>query len=101
METTAARSGAFGYRFYPDRLKGEGFFIAGFRKQGDEEITQAYSFKNKNQLSRATKDELEAIKKVMASTMANNGTAVLNCFFMTFKFLSVNDAPKVWEPDNG
>lgn len=66
VETTAARSGAFGYRFYPDRLKGEGFFIAGFRRQGDEEITQAYSFKNKNQLSRATKDELEAIKKMIA-----------------------------------
>jgi 16S rRNA C967 or C1407 C5-methylase (RsmB/RsmF family)/NOL1/NOP2/fmu family ribosome biogenesis protein len=29
---TKGRSGAYGYRFYPDRLKGEGFFIACLRK---------------------------------------------------------------------
>lgn len=33
IETRSARCGANGYRFYPDRLKGEGFFIAAFRKK--------------------------------------------------------------------
>jgi hypothetical protein len=29
--------GIYGYRFYPDKVKGEGFFIAAFKKQeGDE-----------------------------------------------------------------
>ncbi|MCW3090424.1 MAG: methyltransferase [Ferruginibacter sp.] len=32
VETTAADSNAFGYRFYPDQLKGEGFYIAAFKK---------------------------------------------------------------------
>ncbi len=30
-------SGATGYRFFPDRVKGEGFFMAVFRKEGEEE----------------------------------------------------------------
>lgn len=32
VEVNAPVSKAFGYRFYPDKLKGEGFFIAVFRK---------------------------------------------------------------------
>ena len=32
-ETNAHRSDLFGYRFYPDKLKGEGFFIAAVQKK--------------------------------------------------------------------
>ncbi len=32
VETTSPKNNAFGYRFYPDRVKGEGFFIAVFKK---------------------------------------------------------------------
>jgi NOL1/NOP2/fmu family ribosome biogenesis protein len=32
VETTADATGAKGYRFFPDKLKGEGFFITVFRK---------------------------------------------------------------------
>jgi len=32
VETSSALHHAFGYRFYPDKLKGEGFFIAAFEK---------------------------------------------------------------------
>ena len=35
VETQSANNKAFGYRFYPDKIKGEGFFIAAFRKKGD------------------------------------------------------------------
>ena len=35
VESTSA-TGAKGYRFYPDKLKGEGFFLACFRKLGGE-----------------------------------------------------------------
>lgn len=31
--------GAFGYRFYPDRLKGEGFFLACLRKKGGDSFS--------------------------------------------------------------
>lgn len=33
IETKANGSGAAGYRFYPNRVKGEGFFIAAFKKE--------------------------------------------------------------------
>lgn len=32
VETVSAKKNAYGYRFYPDKLKGEGFFIAALRK---------------------------------------------------------------------
>jgi 16S rRNA C967 or C1407 C5-methylase (RsmB/RsmF family)/NOL1/NOP2/fmu family ribosome biogenesis protein len=35
VETVSPKSQSFGYRFYPDKVKGEGFFIACFRKPGD------------------------------------------------------------------
>lgn len=37
-----ARGGAYGYRFYPNRLAGEGFFIAVFRKKGDSPAAAGY-----------------------------------------------------------
>lgn len=36
VETASDRAGAFGYRFYPDRVRGEGFFLAVFRKLSSE-----------------------------------------------------------------
>ena len=33
VETTSAKHKAQGYRFYPDKVKGEGFFIAAFQKR--------------------------------------------------------------------
>ncbi len=33
VETTSAGNQALGYRFYPGKVKGEGFFIAAFKKQ--------------------------------------------------------------------
>ncbi len=33
VETNSSKHKAAGYRFYPDKVKGEGFFIAAFRKQ--------------------------------------------------------------------
>jgi 16S rRNA C967 or C1407 C5-methylase (RsmB/RsmF family)/NOL1/NOP2/fmu family ribosome biogenesis protein len=37
VEVQAGSSGAYGYRFYPNRLDGEGFFIAALRKKGADE----------------------------------------------------------------
>jgi NOL1/NOP2/sun family putative RNA methylase len=37
VETVSERSGSFGYRFYPDKVKGEGFFIAAFKKPSNTE----------------------------------------------------------------
>ena len=32
VETVSAKYNSFGYRFYPEKVKGEGFFIAAFKK---------------------------------------------------------------------
>ncbi len=37
VEVESDKHKAFGYRFYPDQIKGEGFFIAAFRKTNGEE----------------------------------------------------------------
>ena len=36
IETISEKNKAYGYRFYPDKVKGEGFFIASFRKKKPE-----------------------------------------------------------------
>jgi NOL1/NOP2/fmu family ribosome biogenesis protein len=52
---TAGKKGGHGYRFYPDRLKGEGFFIAAVRKSGGGEF--AYPRNRKKTLARPAKQE--------------------------------------------
>ena len=52
IETKSASLNGFGYRFYPDKLKGEGFFIAAFKKKGTAASKQIKS-----------KEKLEYIKK--------------------------------------
>ena len=36
VETQSEKHKAWGYRFFPDKVKGEGFFIAAFKKKQDE-----------------------------------------------------------------
>jgi 16S rRNA C967 or C1407 C5-methylase (RsmB/RsmF family)/NOL1/NOP2/fmu family ribosome biogenesis protein len=38
VETVSEKLNSFGYRFYPDKVKGEGFFIAAFKKPGSAVI---------------------------------------------------------------
>ncbi|HVE61261.1 MAG TPA: hypothetical protein VNA26_05550 [Chitinophagaceae bacterium] len=45
IETISIKTGAKGYRFFPDKLKGEGFFLACFRKTQE---TSSLKIKNKN-----------------------------------------------------
>ncbi|MEI9947211.1 MAG: Fmu (Sun) domain protein [Chitinophagaceae bacterium] len=47
-----------GYRFWPDKVKGEGFFIACFQKNNEQEEN---FFKTKNKPGPATKREMEMI----------------------------------------
>ncbi len=44
-ETRSAKHKAFGYRFWPDKIKGEGFFIAAFKKK-DGNLSNYKSQKN-------------------------------------------------------
>jgi NOL1/NOP2/fmu family ribosome biogenesis protein len=49
-----------GYRFWPDKVKGEGFFLACFRKTGGEENP---SLKAKIKAEPATKKEIDILEK--------------------------------------
>ncbi|BAV08422.1 16S rRNA C967 or C1407 C5-methylase, RsmB/RsmF family [Filimonas lacunae] len=49
---------AAGYRFYPDKVKGEGFFIAAFRKK---ESSSGTVFVKKNTLNTLTKQEVQVV----------------------------------------
>jgi 16S rRNA C967 or C1407 C5-methylase (RsmB/RsmF family)/NOL1/NOP2/fmu family ribosome biogenesis protein len=55
---TAGRLGAYGYRFYPDKLRGEGLFMACLRKTGGAAFA---SSRKKRSVERVTKGELEKI----------------------------------------
>jgi 16S rRNA C967 or C1407 C5-methylase (RsmB/RsmF family)/NOL1/NOP2/fmu family ribosome biogenesis protein len=55
---TASRTGAHGYRFYPDRLRGEGLYMACLRKTGGGAFVAP---RKKGLMERVPKKELEKI----------------------------------------
>ena len=65
VETAASISKVPGYRFYPDQIKGEGFFIAAFKKE--KEVSNALtSFKSKDAvLEKLTKKMQEQVAEVL------------------------------------
>ena len=61
VETRSAKHKAFGYRFWPHKLKGEGFFITVLQK--DE--TESHSKQNHSSLSKATNKEIDLSEKYL------------------------------------
>ncbi|NCI51254.1 RNA methyltransferase [Sediminibacterium roseum] len=58
VETQSPVANAYGYRFYPDRVKGEGFFIAAFQKK-----EAAEELRTKEQaLTQLSKQELQQLQ---------------------------------------
>ena len=60
-----SKVGAYGYRFWPDKTKGEGFFIGCFRKNEGEETSD---MRVKNKIEIITKKEKEIIQPWMVET---------------------------------
>jgi 16S rRNA C967 or C1407 C5-methylase (RsmB/RsmF family)/NOL1/NOP2/fmu family ribosome biogenesis protein len=58
IETYSSKNKAKGYRFYPDKIKGEGLFLACFRKKTSEKGPKYRPTK----MERATKKEREVIE---------------------------------------
>lgn len=65
IATTSAQHQASGYRFYPDRVKGEGFFIAAFRKSAADENGRR---DKKTAIVQATRKEVEQLTSFMPVT---------------------------------
>lgn len=62
-----SNEGAFGYRFYPDKLKGEGFFISCFRKRRNSEgyAGASYSSRKSSKLEKVSKNELALVQEMV------------------------------------
>ena len=58
IETVSNKNKSFGYRFYPDQVKGEGFFIAVFKKETSVSATKEFKQKNKPILLSGAEKEL-------------------------------------------
>ena len=67
IETVSAGNKAFGYRFYPDKIKGEGFFIAVFQKKKKE---TGYRYKEL-QLTKPVKNEQQLVEAFLNQTTGN------------------------------
>lgn len=61
VETVSEKAKAYGYRFYPDKVKGEGFFIAAFKKLTAVNDTTV-SIKAKDKPARLTGKEADIVK---------------------------------------
>jgi 16S rRNA C967 or C1407 C5-methylase (RsmB/RsmF family)/NOL1/NOP2/fmu family ribosome biogenesis protein len=57
INTVSAQAAANGYRFYPNLLKGEGFYLAAFQKQA----TTGFKKQKPNQINPLSKNELEQL----------------------------------------
>ena len=69
VSTHSAKHNASGYRFYPDRLKGEGFFIAAFQKNNND----ATIGKGKTaSITKPTRQELEQITSFISIDAAHH-----------------------------
>lgn len=65
VETTSVQHNAYGYRFYPDKLKGEGFFIAAFKKSDMSASVDRRVGKNRNKTEKISDKEYEIIKPLL------------------------------------
>ncbi len=62
VETVSEKHGAYGYRFYPDKVKGEGFFIAVFKKKTASDDKKL----KEHLLPQPTKQELQVLQSFVA-----------------------------------
>src|SRR5258705_8280624 len=63
-ETRSPKHKAFGYRFWPDKLNGEGFFIAAFRKDTGQ---QQYMRQQKLSLQKVSSREVSIAENYLES----------------------------------
>jgi NOL1/NOP2/fmu family ribosome biogenesis protein len=78
VETVSDKTNGYGYRFYPDKLKGEGFFIAAVQKKEGSDFY--FPKTKKNNAEKLTKSEDVIVRK----WISNNADVV---FFKKNEFV--------------
>lgn len=66
VETKSSKHNAYGYRFYPDKVKGEGFFIAAFRKTNTGG-NGYFAGNQKSKLEKPSRKEAEILKPFLSN----------------------------------
>ena len=61
VETISKNKNAYGYRFYPDKVKGEGFFIAAFKKSSGDSFS-GHQIKSKSKTDQPAANEIEMVQ---------------------------------------
>ena len=89
IETQSEKNNAYGYRFYPDKVKGEGFFIAAFKKTAVES-SEWREGKKRNKNEKLNAKEIEIIKPYLKNAAD---------FFFIKQKEEVLALPKVFEED--
>jgi 16S rRNA C967 or C1407 C5-methylase (RsmB/RsmF family)/NOL1/NOP2/fmu family ribosome biogenesis protein len=69
VTTASPVHNASGYRFYPDQVRGEGFFIAAFKKI--EGLQQYQHGKQKNKIEKLTSKQISSLNAWVANTTAH------------------------------
>ena len=70
VETISEKENAFGYRFYPDKVKGEGFFMAAFKKKQVEtgSVIDSGKQKPKNKTEKLPARDIEILEPYLLNT---------------------------------
>ncbi len=69
IESQSKKHNAYGYRFYPDKIKGEGFFICALRKRNSEK-GKPVQHKSKSKQEQPNKTQLNILNKWVSSSIA-------------------------------
>lgn len=70
VATESEKLQAYGYRFYPDKIKGEGFFIAAFKKTGNGNIDDNKQL-SKKYGEKLSKKEIEVVSPFLQNPAAH------------------------------
>ncbi len=84
VETQSVQHNAYGYRFYPDKLKGEGFYIAAFKNSGETNIDR-FQKPKKTKLPKILASEMEILNIMTKNTGDSFFFKWLNSIFISNK----------------
>ncbi len=90
VETIPLLNNGYGYRFFPDRLKGEGFYVAAFKKNnevGEEERGKKHDQKRAGKLTKLSPAALKSIARYLHNSnsyfyLLQNGELLALPFFL-------------------